>query len=166
MSSAGAVTTIMTSAVMFVPFVLRPPFDSLFDPDFLDNLSAPAADHDRKRARGAGTSDDDDLALELQEVAAAERSDASGEEEECVICLRGFRAEETLRAMPAWAHAFHHHCISEWLCRNPVCPLCRRWLPATNPTLEDEEEDWADTGGWEVEGVDERRILRRRIRFI
>nr|TKW23023.1 hypothetical protein SEVIR_4G265900v2 [Setaria viridis] len=165
MSSAGAVTTIMTSAVMFVPFVLGPPFDSLFDSDFLDNLSTPAADRDRKRARGADTSDDDDLALQLQEVAAVERSDASGEEE-CVICLCGFRVEETLRAMPACAHAFHHHCISEWLRRNPVCPLCRRRLPATNPTLEDEEEDWADTGDWEVEGVDERRILRRRIRFI
>jgi hypothetical protein len=39
-----------------------------------------------------------------------------------------------MRAMPC-SHAFHQHCISEWLCRNAVCPLCRLRLPEEEPDL-------------------------------
>jgi len=45
----------------------------------------------------------------------------SREGEDCAVCLQAFRADETLMAMPC-SHAFHQHCISEWLRRNPVCP--------------------------------------------
>ncbi|OEL34322.1 hypothetical protein BAE44_0004663, partial [Dichanthelium oligosanthes] len=60
--------------------------------------------------------------------------------EECAICLQDLRAEETLRAMPR-SHAFHQRCISEWLRRNAICPLCRhQLLLSTTPTTPEEED--------------------------
>jgi hypothetical protein len=104
--------------------------DHLFDVDLAaavfgdddDYLAAPAH-RSSKRSRVGATSE---AILSLQEVTGR----CSGEE--CAVCLQNFRADETLRAMPC-SHAFHQHCISEWLCRNAVCPLCRLRLP--------EEED-------------------------
>ncbi|CAN6380527.1 unnamed protein product [Urochloa humidicola] len=61
--------------------------------------------------------------LRLQEVTA---SDAL--QSECAVCLQDFDPEETLRAMPC-SHAFHQQCISGWLRRNGLCPLCRHELP-------------------------------------
>ncbi|OEL27323.1 hypothetical protein BAE44_0011658 [Dichanthelium oligosanthes] len=104
----------------------------LFDDDL------PAAAHlTTKRARVAATSE---AILGLQEVSGRSR-----EGQECAICLQDFYADETLRAMPC-SHAFHHHCISKWLCRNAVCPLCRHQLlmptdPLTTSTPEEEEEE-------------------------
>ncbi|RCV31381.1 hypothetical protein SETIT_6G172700v2 [Setaria italica] len=68
-----------------------------------------------------------------------------------------FNADEALRAMP-YSHAFHHHCISEWLSRKASCPLCRRHLPTAPTPMLDEEDDigrveWVDTSG-KVEWVD------------
>ncbi|CAN6331787.1 unnamed protein product [Urochloa humidicola] len=100
---------------------------ALFDDD--DDLAAAAAGHHRssKRARVAATSD---AILGLQEVAGRSRSG-----EECAICLQDFRAYETLKGMPC-SHAFHQHCISQWLSRKAACPLCRHKLP----TEEDDEQ--------------------------
>uniref|UniRef100_K3YL41 RING-type domain-containing protein n=1 Tax=Setaria italica TaxID=4555 RepID=K3YL41_SETIT len=76
---------------------------------------------------------------------------------ECIVRLQDFNADEALRAMP-YSHAFHHHCISEWLSRKASCPLCRRHLPTAPTPMLDEEDDigrveWVDTSG-KVEWVD------------
>ncbi|RCV41987.1 hypothetical protein SETIT_9G178700v2 [Setaria italica] len=75
--------------------------------------------HRSKRARVAATSED---IMGLPEVTGRSRSG-----EECAVCLQDFGADEKLRAMPC-SHAFHQHCISEWLRRKAVCPLCRHRL--------------------------------------
>ncbi|RLN08421.1 hypothetical protein C2845_PM11G13220 [Panicum miliaceum] len=116
------------------------PPDSLLDAIFVSTLATwqatLAADDGerraRKRARVAATSE---AILGLQEVAGDRRSG-----EECAICLKDFGAEETLRAMPC-SHAFHQHCISQWLHRNPNCPLCRRRLQPTDDDVEEDEDD-------------------------
>jgi hypothetical protein len=84
---------------------------------YYDALPA-VAGHGRrsKRARVSATSED---IMGLPEVAGRSRSG-----EECAVCLQDFGADEKLRAMPC-SHAFHQHCISEWLRRKAVCPLCR-----------------------------------------
>ncbi|CAO2179443.1 unnamed protein product [Urochloa humidicola] len=96
-------------------------------------LSAADADAAASTKRARVTTVSDAIILGLPEV-----TDRSGEE--CAICLNDFRAQETLRAMPC-AHAFHHNCISQWLRRNAVCPLCRHQLLPTTPTTPEEEED-------------------------
>ncbi|KAF8706401.1 hypothetical protein HU200_030666 [Digitaria exilis] len=84
-----------------------------------------------KRARAAATTE----AIEgLVQVPGASRSG-----EDCPVCLHTFSAEETLRAMPC-SHAFHHQCISQWLRRNAICPLCRHPL-LVMPDDDDKEEE-------------------------
>ncbi|CAD6270805.1 unnamed protein product [Miscanthus lutarioriparius] len=73
----------------------------------------------------------------LREVRAGDASQT-----ECAVCLQDYAAEETIRAMPVCAHAFHRHCISEWLSRNAVCPICRCELPL--PTHQDQEQEEED----------------------
>ncbi|CAN6336626.1 unnamed protein product [Urochloa humidicola] len=110
-------------------------FDDDYDADemaaflFGDDDDDLAAGHRRssKRARVAATSE---AILCLQEVTGRSRSG-----EECAICLQDFHADETLRGMPC-SHAFHQHCISQWLSRNAACPLCRHRLP----TEEDDQQ--------------------------
>ncbi|PUZ73841.1 hypothetical protein GQ55_1G020200 [Panicum hallii var. hallii] len=94
----------------------------------------------RKRARVA---DPSEAILGLPKVAGDRRSG-----EECAICLKDFGAEEMLRAMPC-SHAFHEHCIFQWLYRNPSCPLCRRRLSPTDDVKEEDEEDGEDEDAWE-----------------
>nr|XP_034593894.1 E3 ubiquitin-protein ligase Os03g0188200-like [Setaria viridis] len=76
-------------------------------PEFYPRRASSEAPRSSKRARVAAT---EDAILGLQEVTGR-----SGDE--CAVCLQDFRAEETLRAMPC-SHAFHQHCISQWLRRN------------------------------------------------
>ncbi|CAL4934608.1 unnamed protein product [Urochloa decumbens] len=100
-----------------------------------DALLEDDGDRISKRARVAATSEA--IHKGLREVAGRFR-----EGEECAVCLQDLLSDETLGAMPC-SHAFHHHCISQWLRRNAACPICRRRLPAA-ATEEDEvvlEED-------------------------
>ncbi|KAF8728159.1 hypothetical protein HU200_018742 [Digitaria exilis] len=120
------------------------------DPDgwlgLLPQRQAAAGDHrSSKRARVAASSE---AILGLQEVTGRH---CSGEE--CAICLNDFRADETLRAMPC-SHAFHQHCISEWLRRNGACPLCRHRLPIASTPDDEEEEDEQDSDD-EEDGEDQ-----------
>ncbi|CAL4961138.1 unnamed protein product [Urochloa decumbens] len=100
----------------------------VFDHDDAHLLPAPV--RSSKRARVAATAEA--IVLGLPEVTGRSR-----EGEECAVCLQDFGADETLRAMPC-SHAFHQHCVSQWLRRNPVCPLCRHRLL---PEQEEEEDD-------------------------
>ncbi|KAG2615839.1 hypothetical protein PVAP13_3NG050375 [Panicum virgatum] len=59
----------------------------------------------------------------------------SREGEDCAVCLQSFCADEK---PCSHAFQFHQDCISEWLRRNAVCPLCRHQLP---PAEEDGNAD-------------------------
>ncbi|CAO2182349.1 unnamed protein product [Urochloa humidicola] len=106
----------------------RAVWDALLDDDDDDDDLAVAAHRITKRARVAATSEAIDKGL--QQVAGRSR-----EGEECAVCLQDLLSDETLGAMPC-SHAFHHHCISQWLRRNAVCPICRHRLPTP-----EEDED-------------------------
>ncbi|RLN31239.1 hypothetical protein C2845_PM05G09770 [Panicum miliaceum] len=93
---------------------------TLYDDDEYEDLLA-SAGH-RRSSKRARTSEA--TLHSLPEVTAGR----SREGEDCAVCLQAFRADEKLRAMPC-SHALHQHCISEWLRRNAVCPLCRHQLP-------------------------------------
>ncbi|XP_072952932.1 uncharacterized protein [Typha angustifolia] len=47
----------------------------------------------------------------------------------CVICMDDFEQGSELIKMPC-SHLFHESCLTRWLERSPVCPLCRFSLPA------------------------------------
>jgi len=47
-------------------------------------------------------------------------------ETECCICLD--KTYQPWITMPC-AHSFHYTCISEWVARNPSCPVCRMPIP-------------------------------------
>lgn len=49
-------------------------------------------------------------------------------ETECCICLE---KNENLWVTSECAHSFHVKCISEWMKRNPSCPVCRATLIQT-----------------------------------
>ncbi|XP_064469289.1 uncharacterized protein LOC135383934 [Ornithodoros turicata] len=44
--------------------------------------------------------------------------------EKCCICLRTYRESDTLRQLPC-GHVFHDRCVSYWLRRQQICPVCR-----------------------------------------
>ena len=56
--------------------------------------------------------------------------------ESCGICL-------TKGTHPTWvshrtdgdAHIYHEHCLSEWIKKNPSCPLCRRKIVSIERSL-------------------------------
>ncbi|XP_077210623.1 E3 ubiquitin-protein ligase ATL42-like [Tasmannia lanceolata] len=50
---------------------------------------------------------------------------------ECAVCLSKFEDSEILRLLPKCKHAFHIHCVDEWLESHSSCPLCRHKV-ATN----------------------------------
>ncbi|XP_022946687.1 probable E3 ubiquitin-protein ligase RHY1A [Cucurbita moschata] len=53
----------------------------------------------------------------------------ASEQEECAVCLEGFRAGEPLVHLPC-AHKFHSACLVPWLQTNAHCPCCRFPFPS------------------------------------
>ncbi|KAL9224067.1 hypothetical protein vseg_000139 [Gypsophila vaccaria] len=45
---------------------------------------------------------------------------------QCSVCLAEFEDVELLRLLPKCKHAFHIHCIDQWLESHSTCPLCRQ----------------------------------------
>lgn len=113
-----------------------------------------AAARSNKRARVPAS----EKAILGLRVVTADDSSSSGE---CAICLQDFDfhadPDETLklRAMPC-SHAFHQHCIFEWLRRNAVCPLCRFQLP----TEEEEQQQKRIAILWEQYREEFMRTIR------
>ncbi|WVZ61279.1 hypothetical protein U9M48_011181 [Paspalum notatum var. saurae] len=98
--------------------------------------------------------------LGLRQITAA----ADCPSAECAICLHDFDfdsdTEISVRALPC-SHAFHQDCISQWLRRNAVCPLCRYQLPTEElQEQEEEEEDFYFAVPEELD-EQERRFIRR-----
>ncbi|KAG2622997.1 RING-H2 finger protein ATL74-like [Panicum virgatum] len=57
-------------------------------------------------------------------------TEGCGGESECAICLEDFEDGEEVSVMPcAHGHEFHTICITKWLGRSNMCPLCRHQLP-------------------------------------
>jgi len=54
--------------------------------------------------------------------------------EKCLVCQCEYEEGEMLKRLPC-GHCFHSGCITDWLIKNPLCPLCKR------PILEMEEEE-------------------------
>ena len=56
-----------------------------------------------------------------------------GGESECAICFEDFEDGEEVSVMPcSHGHEFHPICITKWLGRSNMCPLCRHQLPTGN----------------------------------
>jgi hypothetical protein len=46
---------------------------------------------------------------------------------DCSICLSDFQPEDEVMHLPCdERHAFHSHCIIQWLLKSSSCPLCQR----------------------------------------
>ena len=48
----------------------------------------------------------------------------------CAICLSSYSSSEGCGTLPC-KHTYHSRCITEWLSRNPTCPLCRAMASMT-----------------------------------
>lgn len=69
-------------------------------------------------------------AVEALEKFIYKGSSEDGEESTlmtCAICMEEVMSGSQLTRMPC-SHLFHGDCLSQWLCRNQTCPLCRHEL--------------------------------------
>ncbi|XP_023759950.1 probable E3 ubiquitin-protein ligase RHY1A [Lactuca sativa] len=55
----------------------------------------------------------------------------SSNQEECVICLDNFKANEKVIHLPC-THRFHSNCLLPWLESNAQCPCCRTIVIGSN----------------------------------
>ncbi|CAN1318559.1 Probable E3 ubiquitin-protein ligase RHY1A [Linum perenne] len=55
---------------------------------------------------------------------AARWKGSSEEDDECTICLDGFKSRDNFLHLPC-AHRFHSKCLLPWLLSNSHCPCCR-----------------------------------------
>ncbi|TVU08968.1 hypothetical protein EJB05_42397, partial [Eragrostis curvula] len=68
---------------------------------------------------------------QLQKLQPANKAEGAyaggGRDQECAICLGkvGDGGVATTQ-LPLCRHAFHTHCIEQWLRVHPTCPICRR----------------------------------------
>lgn len=115
--------------------------------------AAPPSSTSTSRKRGRAPASNKAI-LGLRRVTAA--ADCSSTD--CAICLQDFDfdSDDDIRALPC-PHAFHRHCISTWLRRDAVCPLCRHQLPTT-------EQDEQAAGDGLDEDEEERSLWWRRSR--
>ena len=60
----------------------------------------------------------------LLKITTEPLGDGSSERGLCAICLSSYSSSEGRSTLPC-KHTYHSRCITEWLSRNPTCPLCR-----------------------------------------
>ncbi|CAN6351647.1 unnamed protein product [Urochloa humidicola] len=70
---------------------------------------------------GGGLSQEDVEAIPAFEY----RRKAGAAAEQCAVCINVVRDGETVRRLPACAHAFHAPCVDGWLRAHATCPMCR-----------------------------------------
>jgi hypothetical protein len=44
---------------------------------------------------------------------------------ECVICLGDFKKKDNVKVFCCGKHIFHSKCLSDWLKKSVICPLCK-----------------------------------------
>lgn len=73
------------------------------------------------------------LALDHYTLEGDERLIVS-EKGACSICLRDFKAGDTLTRGQACGHTFHKECLAMWLPKSSTCPYCRHDLEERSNT--------------------------------
>jgi hypothetical protein len=69
----------------------------------------------------------------LEEEAAESMTislDIVPKQEDCIICVHSFEANQTLLELPKCHHVFHEACALLWLESHNSCPYCRSALPS------------------------------------
>lgn len=69
----------------------------------------------------------------MGEGASSKRIDDSLREESCAICHEDFSVYERIDigdVLPCHPNSFHRTCISTWLRKSSLCPICNRHIPA------------------------------------
>ncbi|KAJ5646328.1 ring finger protein [Penicillium lividum] len=61
---------------------------------------------------------------------------------ECAICISNLQLGERATILPC-GHMFHDVCITQWVTRNPSCPLCRQNITRNRP-MRNGETDGSD----------------------
>ncbi|WOH05008.1 hypothetical protein DCAR_0624420 [Daucus carota subsp. sativus] len=51
--------------------------------------------------------------------------------QQCVICQEEYRDGEKVTCMPC-LHMFHKDCITKWLLRSHLCPICKFQMPTSS----------------------------------
>eukprot|EP00929_Paragymnodinium_shiwhaense_P008620 TRINITY_DN112577_c0_g1_i1.p1 TRINITY_DN112577_c0_g1~~TRINITY_DN112577_c0_g1_i1.p1 ORF type:complete len:386 (-),score=75.30 TRINITY_DN112577_c0_g1_i1:106-1263(-) len=84
------------------------------------------------------------VVLDVYNVEAEEAVDC----DDCAICLECYEQDDRIAFLPC-RHRFHEGCVSSWLNRDTVCPLCKQdiWQASEdNSKLSPPEEDVAAGG--------------------
>jgi hypothetical protein len=54
------------------------------------------------------------------------------EAEECSLCLDNFKKGEDILTLPC-EHFFHENCLTPWLIKSNLCPMCKQDAIKTDP---------------------------------
>ena len=77
--------------------------------------------------------------MSTSEVVEAEKDDLEKQDsnDTCCICMDDFNADnkkELVVVLPCKAHYFHELCITEWMRKQNLCPVCRHEVTIENLT--------------------------------
>lgn len=59
-----------------------------------------------------------------QQNFASEFTNTNTTHESCAICIEKYMSDSKIAIIDKCNHMYHEECISEWLRKNPVCPIC------------------------------------------
>jgi hypothetical protein len=57
------------------------------------------------------------------------------DDEECLICAETYEIGCVVTPLPC-GHLYHSTCVTDWLCRQCTCPVCRCEIPTDNADYE------------------------------
>jgi len=64
--------------------------------------------------------------LEMREFTQSFAEMLTGSENQtCPICFEDYKVGDKVITLPRCEHSFHPECVSGWLTKNPLCPMCR-----------------------------------------
>lgn len=72
----------------------------------------------------------------------------------CPICLNVFEAGDEISIATVCHHAYHSHCLKQWLIRSTTCPYCRQDLEIKRTDEAMAPSDIRKAGAWGIfEGI-------------